>query len=279
MSEQNHAREIERTFGLFLSWMPAVKKEFINARVLSNNGIYPLHYLIELEVPSGVDSQPGQFLELHLRDKNQFLRKPFSIFDQESNRLKILYKIRGFVTDKLSMLNEGDVVDIIYPLGEGFPESKGNKALFVAGGSGFAPLYFLAKRYLKNSDVEIKFLIGSSGAEAEKFGVFLKTLGLKVLIATEDGTAGRKGTVMHLLEGIKGIKDYIIYSAGPVDMLKAVYSFSHLKGIETYFSLESHFACGLGFCWGCAIETRNGFLRVCKEGPVFEGESVLWEKI
>jgi len=256
-----------------------VKKDFINARVLSNNQIQSQHYLIELEVSKGVDSQPGQFLELHLLDKSQFLRKPFSIFDQESNRLKILYKIRGQVTNKLSLLDEGDVVDIVYPLGTGFSEPGGNKALFISGGTGFAPLYFLAKRCLKNSDIEIKFLIGSSGAEAGKFGEFLEALSLKAFIATEDGTVGKKGTVMHLLERTDDIEDYIIYSAGPVDMLKAIYSFAHSKGIKTYFSLESHFACGFGFCWGCAIETKDGFLRVCKEGPVLEGESVLWEKI
>jgi len=256
-----------------------VKKDFINARVLSNNEIYLRHYLIELEVSKGMDSVPGQFLQFRLLDKNQFLRKPFSIFDQEFNRLKILYKVRGQVTDKLSLLDEGDAADIIYPLGTGFPEHGGNKALFIAGGTGFAPLYFLAKRCLNNSNMEIKFLIGSSSAEAEKFGGFLKALSLKALIATEDGSIGKKGTVIHLLKETNDIEDYIIYSAGPVDMLKAVYSFAHLKGIKTYFSLESHFACGLGFCWGCAIETKNGFLRVCKEGPVFEGESVLWEKI
>jgi len=248
-----------------------VNKKNINAEILSNEEIYPLHYLIELGIPDGADSQPGQFLELQLLNEKQFLRKPFSIFDQESNRLKILYKERGFVTAKLRLLNKGDVVDIIYPLGKGFPEYGGGKELFIAGGTGFAPLYFLAKRHLEKSGTEIKFLIGSSGAEAERFGEFLKGLGLKALIASEDGSVGRKGTVMHLLESLDVIKGYTVYSAGPVGMLKAIYDFAGSKGAKTYFSLESHFACGLGFCWGCAVETKDGFLRVCKEGPVFKG--------
>ncbi|MDP8234383.1 MAG: dihydroorotate dehydrogenase electron transfer subunit [Candidatus Saelkia tenebricola] len=256
-----------------------MKKDFTNVQVLFNNEIYPYHYLIGLKTPNQVCSYPGQFLQLRLLDKNQFLRKPFSIFDQESNVLKILYKIRGHVTKELSTLKEGDSLDIIYPLGQGFPASGARKVLLVSGGTGFAPLHFLAKRYADSSGVEVKFLIGSSGAEVLEFEKLLKPLGVKAIIATEDGSVGKKGVVTNLFKDISDIKEYIICSTGPVEMLKEIYSFAHSKGIKTYFSLESHFACGLGFCWGCAIETKNGSLRVCKEGPIFEGDLIAWEKI
>ncbi len=243
-------------------------------RVVSNKRIASDHYLLELEVDENISSLPGQFLQLRLEDSIQFLRRPFSIFDCENKIIKILYKLRGNVTSLMSKLKKSDLVDVIFPLGNHFPQPEKGKVVLVSGGTGFAPLHFLVKELLNNKNLTLEFLIGGKGREVEAFKNFLPSA-VSVKIATENGSAGEKGLVTDLIADIEGW----IYSAGPIAMLKAVYEKIKVRENPAYFSLEAHFACGLGLCWGCVLPTREGFVRVCKEGPVFSPYVVKWEEI
>ncbi len=258
--------------------MSILKKLLIDNSVLSNIEIAKEQYILEIKLKSLNTSEPGQFLELRLKNQKQLLNRPFSILDYESGKIKILYKVRGNVTKEMSSLKEGDLVDIICPLGKGFSESFNKQNIFISGGTGFAPLSFLAKTFNKNNK-DIKFLIGGMSIETLEYKKLLPQGVSDVLIATEDGSIGKKCLVTELLNTITDIESYSIYAAGPVAMLREIYNFSKTKKIKTYLSFESHFACGLGFCWGCAIETKDGLLRICKDGPVFDGDSIIWERL
>lgn len=252
-------------------------KALLDAQIVSNEEICSGIYLLKLKLPYAIEVQPGQFLQLKLKEE-QFLRRPFSIFDQQRDELSILYKVRGTITAKLSTKSKGDSVNIIYPLGKGFEAPSKPKVLLVAGGTGFAPLNFFAHRYLSKDSQEVKFLIGTAGKEATSFAEFLKDLKIDVSIATEDGSVGKKGKVTDLLGDIQISGDCLLYAAGPLDMLKQLHS--HIGGkLKAYFSLERHFACGLGFCWGCVVPTKDGYKRVCKEGPVFDADLILWGRV
>lgn len=243
-------------------------------KVISNKKIAREHYLLELELNEKVELAPGQFLQLSLEGKGQFLRRPFSIFDCEDGVLKILYKLRGQITSYMAELKKTDIVDVIFPLGSYFPILNQGEITLVSGGTGFAPLHFLAKKIIKEQNLKIKFIIGTKGKEADVFKNFLPS-DIETEIVTEDGTVGKKGVVTDLVSNFKGC----VYSAGPLEMLKRIYAKIKDGENPAYFSFESHFACGLGFCWGCVLPTKEGLLRVCKEGPVFNPHIVKWEKI
>jgi len=255
--------------------MSTVIKDFRRVKVLSNSEVYPGYFLLSFETPEVIVVRPGQFLQLRLVDKGQFLRRPFGIFDQRDKSIDIFYKVRGDITTKMSALKAEDSLDIICPLGNGFKEQNKKDLVIVSGGTGFAPLNFLAKRL---SSKEGLFIIGSAGSESKSFTKLVKSLDLDILIVSEDGSVGEQGMVTdYLVDNISS--NSIIYSAGPLEMLKKVYKIAKDKKAETQFSFESHFACGMGFCWGCALKTKNGTVRVCSEGPVFNGEDVLWEEL
>jgi dihydroorotate dehydrogenase electron transfer subunit len=259
-----------------LSGMSTVTKDFKRVRVASNTEIYPGYFIISLDLPEPITAGPGQFLQLRLIDRGQFLRRPFGIFDHKDNNIDILYKVRGDITSKISLIKPGESLDLIAPLGNGFDIlNKKERPIIVSGGTGFAPLNFLAK---KISLKEGLFIIGSAGAESKVFAELLGLAGLDTLVISEDGSVGKKGIVSdYLRENLSS--DSIVFSAGPLQMLKSVYSIAEDKGLKTQLSFESHFACGLGLCWGCAIKTKQGTLRVCSEGPVFKGEDILWREI
>ncbi len=255
--------------------MSTVTKDFRRLKVLSNSEIYPGHFCLSFETPEVVIAKPGQFLQLRLVDRGQFLRRPFGIFDQKDNSINILYKVRGDITSKMSIIKEGDYVDVICPLGNGFKIPNDKTPLIISGGTGFAPLHFLAKRLSIKKGL---FVIGSAGAESGSFAELLRSLDIDILVVSEDGSRGSKGIVTDYLD--RNINsNSIIFSAGPIEMLKGIYKIAKNKKVETEFSFESHFACGMGLCWGCAIKTKKGTLRICTEGPVFNGDDILWEEI
>lgn len=258
-----------------------MKKFVFDAKVVSNRSLGYGHYLLECESPPEFNSSAGQFLQLYLGEGRQFLRRPFSLFEQAGRIFKILYKVRGSITAQLSQVPKGGLLNFIGPLGNEFPLPESRSVVLISGGTGFAPLYFLLRSKLRAKNYKLRFLIATQGEEAKIFGQFAKESGAEVSIVSEDGSVGRKGNVLVLLEQIskESLQEEVIFSAGPLQMLKKVYSFSERQRIKSFFSLEAHFACGLGFCWGCCIRSKQGPLRVCKDGPVFEGDLLIWEKI
>lgn len=220
------------------------------------------------------EAKPGQFCNIKVSDSyTPLLRRPFSICDIENNIISFQFNIVGEGTKILSQLNNGDVLDIIGPLGVGFDYSGDFKnAIIIAGGIGAAPFPFLIDE-LDNS----KNIISYSGGRSKKDIITYKLQ--NIVTATDDGSEGFHGNVVQLLESEIHKYDKSqtkIFACGPNPMLRALSEFAIKNGFDCEISTESVMACGFGICQGCNVEGVNSdrFLLVCKDGPVFKAEDV-----
>ncbi len=215
----------------------------------------------------------GQFAHIYLPGRT--LRRPISICDIGEDNLRIVFQIRGEGTKELSYFKKGDKLDILAPLGNGFTLlDSSKKALLVGGGIGVPPLLNVAKHYGKNATVCLGFRDKDTVILEKDF----KDLGCNVLIATDDGTYGHHGLVTELIDST----DFdVIYTCGPMPMIKSIAKFAETNNIECQVSLEERMACGVGACLGCAVKLTendkeyNG--HVCKDGPVFDYKKVVFE--
>ena len=220
---------------------------------------------------------PGQFVQVKVENSPAtFLRRPFSVHDVDldKNCIRILVQIAGKGTEALSRLKTGDMLDIIYPLGNSFslPE-KGMKPLLIGGGCGIAPLLFLGK-YLKLNGFNPDILLGFRSAERVIEFEEYRQIG-EVYITTEDGSLGEKGFVSG--HSILSRNSYgIVYCCGPDAMMKAVAKYSKSKNIQCEVSLENLMGCGIGACLCCIVETDRGNLCTCTDGPVFNIKELKW---
>jgi len=228
-------------------------------------------------------ARPGQFLHVKVDDKTTILRRPLSIHKIEKNLVYILFRVRGRGTRLLANSKKGDVFDVIGPLGNGFSVTRPplhSQNILVAGGMGVAPLVFLAQKLakIKNSKLGIKNLV-LLGAKSKKEVLAeseFKKLGFEINIATDDGTRGFKGSVVELLR--KVLSNYQhnnlstnIYACGPKEMFFEIKKvLEKYPKIQAQVSFEQFMGCGLGICYGCVIETKEGYKKVCKDGPVFD---------
>lgn len=219
-------------------------------------------------------SKPGQFISIYCHEGSRLLPRPISIceIDRADQALRIVYRVQGKGTEEFSKMRTGGSVDIVGPLGNGFP-LKGKKAFLIGGGIGIPPLLQLAKE-LK---CEKQMILGYQDSLflQEEF----KRLG-NPYVATEDGSYGTEGNVMDAIRE-NGLEAEIIYACGPMPMLRAVKSYARERNIECWVSLEERMACGIGACLGCVckskekdVHTNVNSKRICKEGPVFRAEEV-----
>jgi len=226
---------------------------------------------------------PGQFAMLKVsRGNDPLLRRPISIHSVSGDMVSFLYEVVGPGTGLLSRLRQGDTVDCIGPLGTGFdikaavPSRKRAKLpVIVAGGIGVAPLLFLAREFKKAGTTPLVFIGARTKALVLCAGEF-KKLGCEVCVATADGSAGFHGRVTALLEATVSHEPLFVYACGPRPMLSEI---ARIAAEDRYFcqvSLEAHMACGIGACLGCVVNTQSGFKRVCKEGPVFDSQEIIW---
>ena len=163
-------------------------------------------------------------------------------------------------------------MDIAGPLGSAFPVGAVRSALLVGGGIGCAPLQFLADR-LAAAAVPVTAAFGFRDFRAARVaGAFAIQ---RLSVATEDGSVGRRGTVLDLLVRLDVPPQTLVYACGPLAMIATVQQWSLSERLSGYVSLEAHMACGTGSCHGCVIDTARGKLRVCSEGPVFALDEVL----
>lgn len=223
-----------------------------------------------LEGDASAVTAPGQFVNLELPGK--FLRRPISVCDWTETGLTLLVKEVGAGTRELVRLPAGTRLDVLTGLGNGFgigaaPEG----AVLVGGGIGSAPLYGLAKRMLA-AGRSVQVVLGFRSKEDAFYLEEFAALGLEVPAATEDGSLGTRGFVTDVLNSLPDCR-YVL-ACGPTPMLRAVHALPQITGGQ--FSFEARMACGFGACVGCTIETRNGLRRVCKDGPVFRKEEILW---
>ncbi len=226
------------------------------------------------------DVRPGQFLMVKVPSPDLILRRPISIFNFEDNKFEILFQICGKGTELLSRVKKGDTLKVLGPLGNGFTYENYGTYLIVGGGRGIAPLFFLSKVFLKNG-LNFKVLYGGKTSSDLPALEYFDSLDIKPVVTTEDGSAGFKGLVTEALEKILNSEFFSkIYACGPKAMMEKVYSIATNLRIPCQFSLEERMACGFGVCWSCVARIRKGekeeWVKICKEGPVFNGEDIAW---
>lgn len=235
--------------------------------VIKNNPI--LEDTFEMEIAGFADAKPGQFVNVSVGDKSMLLRRPISISQVKEESIVIIYKVVGKGTEILASKKPGDVLDVLGPLGNGFPLKNNRKVLLVGGGIGVPPLVETAKK-LKENGCEVNAVIGARNKGLVILEDELKKYG-NVYVATDDGSYGLKGNVIDCIEQNK-IDFDVLYACGPNIMLKFLDN-KYYGSKEGYLSFEQRMACGVGICYGCILkpkEERESFLRVCKDGPVFE---------
>lgn len=223
-------------------------------------------YLMRLVGNTSAIKNPGEFINITV--PNYYLRRPISVFNFGDGFVEILYKVLGHGTKDMSTFEKGMVLDVLVGLGNGFT-LKDCKPLLVGGGIGIAPLYALAKAFNKQG-IRPQLVYGARSKNDIVLVEEFKEL-CDLYIATDDGTLGFKGNVIDCIKANNLDFDYY-YSCGPFKMLEFL-SKAYPNGCV---SLEARMGCGFGACMGCSIETTNGPKRVCKEGPVFESNEVLF---
>jgi len=258
----------------------------VRAKVLSNEKLSEAHYRIKLEASQiAKAARAGQFV--HIRcgpDYDPLLRRPFSIHKSRQGRIDVLYQVVGKGTGLLSQKRRGDQLDSLGPLGKGFEiEPAFNKIFIVGGGIGVAPLYMVAQEITRmGQEQDVTVLLGAKNKELILGKDEFERLGLEVMIATEDGSTGYRGLVSNLFQEFilsHTSLSVAVYSCGPVSMLRKIAELSRHRGFFCQVSLEQKMGCGLGACLGCVIRGRSGYLRVCKEGPVFDAKEILWDDL
>lgn len=220
---------------------------------------------------------PGQFVQVAANTPGVFLRRPISINDvnYDQNTIDLLIRKAGKGTSTLVALKEGDKLNILLPLGNGFSldVASGSRLLLIGGGVGVAPLLYLGRK-LKEAGHKPEFLLDARSAtdllELDDFAA----IGT-VHVSTEDGSMGEHGLVTRH-SALEGNID-TIYCCGPAPMMKAVASIARERAINCEVSLENMMACGLGACLCCVENTVKGNVCVCTEGPVFNINLLNWQ--
>jgi dihydroorotate dehydrogenase electron transfer subunit len=218
---------------------------------------------------------PGQFV--HIRcGAEHLLRRPISICDVNGDTVSLVVEVRGAGTEWLARREPGDMLDILGPLGNGF-DTGGRRLLLVGGGIGVPPLLFAAKKATGEKRAILGFQTRRRILLEEEF----KNACDEVFITTDDGSAGEQGLVTAPLKRLldRGAADSVL-ACGPRPMLRAVAELASQYGVPCQVSMEERMGCGIGACLVCACQTREGgelhMRHVCKDGPVFQGEAVVW---
>ena len=220
----------------------------------------------------------GQFV--HVKVDGCTLRRPISIceINREKGTIRIVFEIRGSGTDRLAMLNIGDDVDMIAPLGNGFSTGiaeNGKRVIVIGGGIGVPPMLQTAKEYEKATAI-----LGFRSYDKVILTNDFNKNGIETIVCTDDGSVGTRGTIAVPLKAELEKGDVAaVFACGPKPMLAAIIEMAKEYGTYCEVSLEERMGCGVGACVGCVCKiVRNGeekMLRVCKDGPVFKGEEVI----
>lgn len=236
--------------------------------VVNNKKIADITYEMVLKGDCTDITKPGQFVNIKL--DGFFLRRPISVCNSADNNLTIIYKVVGQGTEVMSGMKQGDKLDILTGLGNGYDISKsGDRPLLIGGGAGVPPMYMLARELIKQGKTPTVLLGFNKKSEVfyeDKFN----SLGIKTIVTTADGSYGIKGFVT---DAFKELDYTYFFTCGPEPMLKAVYNATATSG---QMSFEARMGCGFGACMGCTCETLYGNKRICKDGPVLEKEEVKW---
>lgn len=232
------------------------------------------------------DAQPGQFVHVKVPGLEvSALRRPFSIFNAQDGVLELLYKTVGRGTAAMNAIAVDEEIEVMGPLGHGFPGKCAGAALLVGGGFGVAPLYFLARKLVAGTSgggtADVRLFVGGRTKNDLLCLDRFEALGVKVFAATNDGSAGVMGLVTdplddELVKLRESGGDFEIFACGPDPMLKAVALRATGTGAKGWISMDRHMVCGVGACYACIQKTVRGNSRCCIEGPVFEAKDLVW---
>ena len=252
--------------------MTSKKKE--NAQVISQERIAQGIYSMWIKTEAAAEAKPGQFISMYTNDGSKLLPRPISIceIDRESRRIRLVYRVtgKGTGTEGFSRLHPGVALEVLGPLGNGFPleEAKGKRVMLMGGGIGIPPMLETAKAIQGE-----KIIV--SGYRDELFLTEELNAAGQLYLATEDGSAGTKGNVLDAVKANRLEAD-LIFACGPTPMLRAIKAYALDKGIPCWVSMEEKMACGIGACLACVCKSTevDGHSqvhnkRICKDGPVF----------
>ncbi len=226
-------------------------------------------YEICLAGDTSAITTPGQFVNLRL--EGFYLRRPLAVCDKVEGHLVLIYKIIGRGTDALMHMRDGEKLDLLVGLGNGYDVNAcGDHPLLIGGGVGGPSLYWLAKVLIQMGK-DVTVILGFASKDMIFYEDEFRRLGARVLITTDDGTAGIKGFVADAIP-LAGEYDYI-YTCGPELMLRDIYNATSCPG---EYSFAGRMGCGFGACRGCSVKTKNGVKRICKEGPVLTRDEIIW---
>ena len=236
-------------------------------KILTNTPLTSTVYKMVLQGDTSAITAPGQFVNIQLTGR--FLRRPISVCDYDGSTLTILYKVVGGGTAQMAAMEEGQALDILTGLGNGYDLSvSGEHPVLLGGGVGVPPLYRLAKDLIAQGKT-VSVVLGFNTASEVFYEDEFRAMGCDVTVTTVDGSYGVKGFVTDALP-----ESYTyFYTCGPEPMLKAVYRASATSG---QMSFEERMGCGFGACMGCSCKTLTGYKRICKDGPVMRKEEIAW---
>jgi dihydroorotate dehydrogenase electron transfer subunit len=230
---------------------------------------------LRVDVPGWPGHRPGQFAMLALDPRGErldpLLPRPMAVYRREGERLEFRFQPVGRGTRLLGTLPAGAEVGVVGPLGNGFPPAP-DGAVLVGGGTGIASLYELAAA----APARTRVLLGGRSRDDILGLADFAALPVDLQLASEDGSAGRRGLVTELLRATRG---GVVYACGPTPMMRRCAEVASAAGARCLVSLEAHMACGFGVCLGCAVPTNGRFRYVCTHGPVFDADAVDWARL
>ncbi len=262
-------------------------KKIHECNITLHNMVTPNHYRMVLQNKELASlSEPGNFVMIEVSPGYYpFLRRPMSIERIFSDGVSILYKVCGEGTRILSTLSVGEKINVQGPLGNTFPvPDEYNHYLIVVGGIGVAPFPALVEKILKLRGIAPEIILAGRDYNHILCEKDFRQMGCKIHLVTEDGSAGEKGLATDVLKGLNFTESTVVYTCGPLAMIKNVHKICVEMDWLCYASLEAEMACGEGVCLGCVVpakmEIENEMMaRVCKEGPIFDTRVILWDRI
>ena len=237
-------------------------------KITSNEKIARDIFKMTLAGDTSAITAPGQFVNIKL--DGFFLRRPISVCDCVGENLTLIYKTVGRGTEQMSRMKNGDELDLLTGLGNGYnTRTSGGSPLLVGGGVGVPPMYMLCRKLISEGK-NVTVVLGFNSKDDVFYENEFRALGADVHIATADGTYGTKGFVTDV---IKDLQYTFFYTCGPEPMFRAMHKIMKTPG---QYSFEERMGCGFGACMGCSCKTLTGNKRICKEGPVMESEEIIW---
>ncbi|MEI7884820.1 MAG: dihydroorotate dehydrogenase electron transfer subunit [Clostridia bacterium] len=257
-----------------------------SCQIISNEEIFPNYFKLKLEATKiSKLAIPGQFVEIKCSlEREHIIRRPFGFhsIEKNANLISIIYEVRGSETLALSKRLSGEELSLIGPLGNGFP-IQGKVPLLVAGGTGIAPLSCLATAFAEKK-VDPYFFYGCNDHKAANYFAKKPPEG-ELNIATMDGSFCFHGNVVELLNSYlptSKVKFDVVYTCGPQLMMQKTYEWAKENNLTCFASMERVMGCGFGVCLGCTLpilkDGKTSNSCVCKDGPVFNGEEIIWDE-